>query len=126
MRSISSSLFLKGYTLSFSLYPKTCIDIFEFKDSNLFISFNSTGYLIFPISKVLTLLCKSLSILFWFSFFGFNALKTHHKKHFSSLLAPLAVGQRAYVMARCPSCVRPSVRASVRPCVNFFFKHLLR
>ena len=25
-------------------------------------------------------------------------------------LAPLAVGQRAYVMARCPSCVRPSVR----------------
>ena len=25
------------------------------------------------------------------------------------LLAPLAVGQRAYVMARCPSCVRPSV-----------------
>ena len=26
-------------------------------------------------------------------------------------LAPLAVGQRAYVMARCPSCVRPSVRA---------------
>ena len=33
-------------------------------------------------------------------------------------LAPLAVGQRAYVMVRCPSCVRPSV--------NFFFKHLLR
>ena len=32
-------------------------------------------------------------------------------------LAPLAVGQRAYVMVRCPSCVRPSV--------NFFFKHLL-
>ena len=31
-------------------------------------------------------------------------------------LASLAVGQRAYVMARCPSCVRPSVR--------FFFKHL--
>ena len=37
-------------------------------------------------------------------------------------LAPLAVGQRAYVMALCPSCVRPSVR----PSVNFFFKHLLR
>ena len=32
-------------------------------------------------------------------------------------LAPLAVGQRAYVMVSCPSCVRPSV--------NFFFKHLL-
>ena len=28
-------------------------------------------------------------------------------------LAPLAVGQRAYVMVRCPSCVRPSVRPSV-------------
>ena len=37
-------------------------------------------------------------------------------------LAPLAVGQRAYVMVRFPSCVR----ASVRLCVNFFFKHLLR
>ena len=32
------------------------------------------------------------------------------------LLALLAVGQRAYAMVRCPSCVRPSVR----PCVNFF------
>ena len=41
--------------------------------------------------------------------------------HFSTFLAPLAVGQRAYVMVRCPSCVRPSVRL----CVNFFFKHLL-
>ena len=27
--------------------------------------------------------------------------------------APLAVGQRAYVMARCPSCVRLCVRPSV-------------
>ena len=32
----------------------------------------------------------------------------------SLFLAPLAVGQRAYVMARCPSCVRPSIRPSVR------------
>ena len=39
---------------------------------------------------------------------------------FPMFLAPLAVGQRAYVMVR-----HPSVRASVRPCVNFFFKHLL-
>ena len=39
-------------------------------------------------------------------------------------LAPLAVGQRAYVMARCPSCVRPSVRPSVRALtfsLNIFF-----
>ena len=35
-----------------------------------------------------------------------------------SFLAPLAVGQRAYVMARCPSCVRPSARPSVRPSVR--------
>ena len=28
-----------------------------------------------------------------------------------SFLAPLAVGQRAYFMVRCPSCVRLSVRA---------------
>ena len=40
-------------------------------------------------------------------------------------LAPLAIGQPAYVMVRCPSCVRPSGHASVRPCLNFFFKHLL-
>ena len=26
------------------------------------------------------------------------------------LLAPLAIGQRAYVMAHCPLCVRPSLR----------------
>ena len=36
-------------------------------------------------------------------------------------LAPLTEGQRAIVMALCPSCVRSSVRASV----NFFFKKLL-
>ena len=36
-------------------------------------------------------------------------------------LAPLAIGQRANVMVCCPSCVC----VSVRPCVNFFFKHLL-
>ena len=29
--------------------------------------------------------------------------------------------RRTYVMVCCPSCVRPSVR----PCVNFFFKHFL-
>ena len=29
-----------------------------------------------------------------------------------------SVDQRAYVMVRCPSCLRPSVRAPVRPCVN--------
>ena len=43
----------------------------------------------------------------------------------SSFLAPLAVGQGAYVMARGPSCVHASVHAPVCPCVNFFFKHLL-
>ena len=37
------------------------------------------------------------------------------------IFAPLAVGLRACVMARCLSCMH----VSVRPCVNFFFKHLL-
>ena len=39
-------------------------------------------------------------------------------------LAPLAIGQRAYVMVCCPSCVRLSVRASVRALtlsLNIFF-----
>ena len=31
-----------------------------------------------------------------------------------SFLAPLAVGQQAYVIARCPSCIRPFVCLSVR------------
>ena len=34
--------------------------------------------------------------------------------------APLAIGQRAYVMARCPSCVRPSVGALTFS-LNVFF-----
>ena len=40
---------------------------------------------------------------------------------YEQFLAPLAVGQRAYVMVCCPSCVCASVCA----CVNFFFKSLL-
>ena len=39
-------------------------------------------------------------------------------------LAPLAIGQPAYVMARCPSSVRPCVRPCVRPLtfsLNIFF-----
>ena len=39
---------------------------------------------------------------------------------FAQFLAPLAVGQRAYVMVRCPSCVRPSVRALTFS-LNIFF-----
>ena len=41
-----------------------------------------------------------------------------------SFLAPLAIGQRAYVMVRCPSCILPSVRPSVRVLtfsLNIFF-----
>ena len=38
----------------------------------------------------------------------------------SRFLAPLAVGQQAYVMARCPSCVRASVRALTFS-LNIFF-----
>ena len=44
-----------------------------------------------------------------------------HKHICFLFLAPLAIGQRAYVMVCCPSRVRASSRASVRPCVNFFF-----
>ena len=40
---------------------------------------------------------------------------------FNQFLAPLAVGQRAYVVDCCPSCVRPCVRL----CINFFSKHFL-
>ena len=38
----------------------------------------------------------------------------------SLFLAPLAVGQRDYVMARCPSCVRPSIRPLTFS-LNIFF-----
>ena len=40
-----------------------------------------------------------------------------HKWKCNIFLAPLAIGQWAYVMVSCPSCVRP--------CINFFFKHLI-
>ena len=52
---------------------------------------------------------------------GYGPHKNSGEQSRAILLAPLAVGQRAYVMVRCPLCVRPSVR----PSVNFFFKHLL-
>ena len=32
----------------------------------------------------------------------------------ATFFAKLAVGQQAYVMARCPSCVRPCIRQAVR------------
>ena len=38
----------------------------------------------------------------------------------SELLAPLAIGQQAYVMARCQSCVGPSVRMLTFS-LNIFF-----
>ena len=46
-----------------------------------------------------------------------NIAKIVNKSEFdeNSFLAPLAEGQRAIVMALCPSCVRPSVRPCVRP-----------
>ena len=57
------------------------------------------------------------------------ALQNQHFLLFPQFLAPLAVGQWAYVMAHCPLCVCLSVCACmcvcVRLCVNFFFKHLL-
>ena len=40
---------------------------------------------------------------------------------YEQFLAPLAEGQRAIVMALCPSCVRPSARSSVRACVRKLF-----
>ena len=44
--------------------------------------------------------------------------KFSFSKNMFVYLAPLAVGQRVYVMACCPSCVRPSVRPSVCPSVR--------
>ena len=52
--------------------------------------------------------CCSFSLSYIFSVTCF---------HVAQFLARLAIGQRAYVMVRCPSCIRP--------CVIFFFKHLL-
>ena len=50
-------------------------------------------------------------------------LYTEHQSHVSApgpmalLLAPLAKGQQAIVMALCPSCLRSFVRPSVRPSI---------
>ena len=49
-------------------------------------------------------------------------VKTHTEKvGWKSFVAPLAIGQWAYVMVCCPLCIPPSVH----PCINFFLKHLL-
>ena len=58
----------------------------------------------------------------------FYRCKYWNTKYINLFLAPLAVGHRAYVMVRRASmchCVRASIHLCVRPCVNFFFKHLL-
>ena len=61
--------------------------------------------------------------------FRFDPKSTHYRLRSSMVcntifLAPLAIGQRAYVMVRCPSCLRPSVPPSVRALtfsLNIFF-----
>ena len=50
----------------------------------------------------------------------FNDLCQSDECYTTSFLAPLAVGQRAYVMARCPSCVHPSVHVLTFS-LNIFF-----
>ena len=49
-----------------------------------------------------------------------NTVEKGEIAHYKQFLAPLALGQQAYVMARCPLCVHSSVCASIRPCVNLF------
>ena len=49
-----------------------------------------------------------------------NILRKGEIACYKQFLAPLAVGQRAYVMVRCPSCVRPSVRVLTFS-LNIFF-----
>ena len=43
-----------------------------------------------------------------------NTVRKGEIAHYEQFLAPLAEGQRAIVMALCPSSVRPFVRACVR------------
>ena len=54
------------------------------------------------------------SALLWFQ-------RTNPFPYPFSFFAPLAKGQRAIVMALCPSCLRLSVRPSVRACVRKLF-----
>ena len=56
-------------------------------------------------------------IKFVFHWVGNIVLKGENT-YYEQFLAPLAEGQRAIVMALCPSCVRPSVSAYVRACVR--------
>ena len=61
---------------------------------------------------------KEVSRKFSASYFfpqGFSS-----KSYFRFFLAPLAVGKGTYVMARCPSCIRPSVCALTFS-LNIFF-----
>ena len=49
---------------------------------------------------------------------GYRSLMEETKGHFLLSLAPLPEGQRAIVMALCPSLVLAYVHQSVRPCVR--------
>ena len=57
--------------------------------------------------------CKfSLDLQDYAYSFYIDCETSSYKLLYQAFLAPLAVGQRAYVMVRCPSCVRPSVLTS--------------
>ena len=49
------------------------------------------------------------NVMFGMNGFHVSASGAIQGHHGPLVLAPLAVGQQAYVMAGCPSCVRPSV-----------------
>ena len=82
------------------------------------------------LKKVVLYAIHRLTNLTFFGRLPYLLFYVHVPLHFANVgtcikfLAPLAVGQRAYVMVRCPSCVRPSVRPSVRALtfsLNIFF-----
>ena len=75
-------------------------------------------------TKLEPILCRDISLFVYrcLIIFFFYDVFSDHVMSSVLFLAPLAIGQRAYVIVCCLSCMR----ASVHPCVNFFFKHLLR
>ena len=103
------------------LFPTISENFPPFSSTSKLSSANSFSLGEFKICHLVELTRYSIDIHFNASTTAFeNIMGLEEIARNEQFLAPLAVGQRAYVMARCPSCVRPSVRALTFS-LNIFF-----
>ena len=115
-----STMFSKGFLLRSGLCDKefnTKKIIYWFSYRSVSLYYKSWLFITLRMKLFENIVIKKKHFLLFPQFFYPLSDKYHVK---SAFLAPLAVGQRAYVMVCCLSCVRPSVRALTFS-LNIFF-----